>query len=372
MKPLHLDWFLVLIVLVLLAIGTVMIYSASSYFAHIHYNDAGLFFERHLIWLGVALLLGFVTWRIDYHKLVRWAPGLLVAGIVLLIAVLFFPEKRGVHRWIHLGSWQFQPSEVFKLAVILYVAQSLARRGAKIMELSYLLLPYAPLLGVAFLLIMLEPDLGTVLVITGTVFLSLVIAGARWKHLVSSILVFALVVAILVLGFGYKKERMIDYIKGWEDPLKSSYQVRQGILGISLGGITGAGLGEGKQKWLYLPAPHTDFIFAAIGEEGGLLGLAVILALFFLLIWRGWLIAQQARDPLGFFLAFAVAALIFVSVTLNVGVVLGLLPTTGIPLPFFSYGGSSLVVCTVACGMLLSISAHGSKGFITKEGVNDK
>lgn len=354
----RIDFFLLLIILSLLAIGTVTVYSSSAYLGEVRYRNPAVYFHRQVIWAGLALVTLWFFSRIDYHRWRPLAPWGLAGGILLLIAVLFFPAKNDAHRWIDFGPIQFQPSELFKLAVILYVAAALAKRGHKISDLRYLLLPYAPLLGVAFILLMLEPDLGTFLVIAGIVFSSLAIAGARWKHLLTGFLAAALVVSVLVVGLGYKQQRVKDYVKSWEDPLAGSYQVKQAMLGLSLGGLTGAGLGEGRQKMLYLPAPHTDFIFAAIGEEGGLLWLALILALFFVLIWRGWLVAQQAPDRFGFSLAFGITALLFTSITLNVGVVLGLLPTTGIPLPFLSYGGTALLAASAGCGVLLNIASQ--------------
>lgn len=353
-----LDFFLLTVVLILLAVGVVMVYSSSHFIAEKKFDTPHFFLLRQLVWSLVALSSLFVLSRIDYHLYRKIALPLLALAFLLLVLVLFARPIKGAHRWISFKFFQFQPSEFFKFALAVYLAHSLAKRAGRIAEWRYLLIPYAPLLLLAFLLIMREPDLGTFLTIASVTFLGLFVVGARLKHLAMLIIPLALVGAILVFGFGYKKARVADYARSFADPVEGSYQVKQAVLALGSGGLLGRGLGEGHQKMFYLPEPHTDFIFASIGEEGGFVGLGLLLFFFLVLIWRGWMIATRAPDVFGFLLAFVLTASIFVSVVLNVAVVTGLLPTTGIPLPFLSYGGSSLLVTALAIGVLQNIAAQ--------------
>jgi cell division protein FtsW len=353
-----LDFFLLTVVLILLTVGVVMVYSASHFVAERKFESANFFLLRQMVWSVVALGAVLVLSRIDYHFYRRLALPLLGVGFLLLTAVLFARPIKGAYRWISFGGFQFQPSEFFKIALGIYLAHSLAKRAGRVTEWKYLLMPYAPILFLAFFLIMKEPDLGTFITIAAMTFLGLFVVGARLKHLALITVPVVMAAAVLVFGFGYKKARVFDYARSFHDPVLGSYQVKQATLALGSGGFFGAGLGEGHQKMFYLPEPHTDFIFASIGEEGGLAGLLLLLFLFLVLIWRGWMIAARAPDVFGFLLAFVLTASIFVSTVLNLAVVTGLVPTTGIPLPFLSYGGSSLLVTAMAIGILQNIAAQ--------------
>jgi len=236
------------------------------------------------------------------------------------------------------------------------MAYSLSRKKGKIKELKFVILPYFLILGAASVLALKQPHLGAVLLFSVVVMAMLFVAGTKIRHMVLIIAPVILSVAILVFVFGYKKARVDDYIKSLGDPLAGSYQMKQSVLALSSGEIVGIGLGEGKAKLFFLPEPHTDFIFATTGEELGFVGSSAILILFFLLATRGMSIARRASDDFGYLLAFGIVFSIFAGVMINAGVVVGLLPTTGLPMPFLSYGGSSLIFSSMGIGVLLNIS----------------
>jgi len=333
-----------------------MVYSASAILALEKFGSTTFFAKRQAIWAIISLSLILVLTRIDYHKFEKLSPFVLLVSLSLLVAVLFVPSTRGASRWIKFGPATFQPSELFKYVLILFMAHSLSKRKGKIKELRFVLLPYFVILGIALLLIMRQPHLGAVLLLSAVVFGMLFVAGAKIRHLLLIIAPLILGVFILVFFAGYKKGRVDDYLKSLKDPLEGSYQMKQSVLALSSGEILGVGPGEGKAKLFFLPEPHTDFIFATTGEELGFAGASAILILFFLLTARGMSIARKASDDFGYLLAFGITFSIFVGVLINAGVVVGLLPTTGLPMPFLSYGGSSLVFSTAAIGILLNIS----------------
>ena len=350
------DYLLLLVVLILIAIGMVMVYSASAILTWEKMGSTIALAKMQAIWAIISLFSILILTKIDYHKLAKFSYLFLFVSLFFLLAVLFFPPTKGVNRWIRLGPISFQPSEFFKLGLILFMAHSLSKRKDRIRELRFILVPYFLILGIAALLLMKEPHLGAVLLISTVVFGILFVAGAKIRHLLLVIAPVVLSFFILVFLFGYKKDRVIDYWKSIKNPLEGSYQMRQSVLALSSGEILGAGLGEGKAKLFFLPEPHTDFIFATTGEELGFLGTSAILVLFFLIALRGFSIARKASDDFGFLLAFGITLCIFMGALINAGVVVGLLPTTGLPMPFLSYGGSSLVFSAFGIGILLNIS----------------
>jgi len=284
------------------------------------------------------------------------SPLMLVLSLFLLVVVLFIPASREASRWIKFGPVRFQPSELFKYALILFTAHSLSKRKGRIGELKFVLLPYFVILGIASFLLMREPHLGAVLLLSTILFGMLFVGGVKIRHLLVVAGPVILSMFILVFLFGYKKGRVEDYLKSLKNPLEGSYQMRQSVLALSSGEIFGVGLGEGKEKLFFLPEPHTDFIFATTGEELGFVGSVTILTLFLFLTARGFLIARRSADDFGYLLAFGITFSIFVGALINAGVVVGLLPTTGLPMPFLSYGGSSLVFSAAGIGILLNIS----------------
>lgn len=350
------DYLLLLIVIVLISIGTVMVYSASAMLADQKFHSSTFFIRKQILWAGISLFLIFVLTKVDYHQYEKLANVFLLFSLILLVVVLFSPPTKGATRWIRVGPIVFQPSELFKYALVLFMAHSLSKRKSKIKEFKYVLLPYFLILGIASFLIMREPHLGAVISIAMIFSVMLFVAGTKVKHLLLFSAPLAIVLFTLVFAIGYKKQRVIDYLEFIRNPLEGSYQMKQSVLALGSGGVLGTGLGEGKQKLFFLPEPHTDFIFATTGEEGGFLICASIVILFFILVLRGLSIANRAPDDFGFLLALGITFCIFVGALINAGVVVGLLPTTGIPMPFLSYGGSSLIFSSMGIGVLLNIS----------------
>lgn len=350
------DYLLFLTALGLVAIGVVMIYSASAILALEKFGSSTFFVKKQAMWGIITLLSIFVLTKVDYHRLEKLSPYLLLFSFLLLVVVLFQPPTRGASRWIRLGPLTFQPSEFFRYALIFFMAFSLSRRKGKITELKFLLLPYFLILVIALVLIMKQPHLGAVLLISTVVFAMLYVGGARIRHLLLIVAPVILSMFVLVFLLGYKKARVNDYLSSLEAPLKGSYQMKQSVLAMGSGEMVGVGLGEGKAKLFFLPEPHTDFIFATTGEELGFMGSTAILVLFFVLAARGMSIARRASDDFGYLLAFGITFSIFAGFLINAGVVVGLLPTTGLPMPFLSYGGSSLIFSALGIGILLNVS----------------
>jgi len=350
------DYLLLLIVMILISVGMVMVYSASAILADQKFHSSTFFIRKQILWAGISLFLILVLTKVDYHKYDKYARFFLLFSLILLVVVLFSQPTKGATRWIKVGPVVFQPSELFKYALVGFMAHSLSRRKNKISDFRYVLLPYFLILGIASFLIMKEPHLGAILSVSIIFLVMLFVAGTKIKHLLLFSAPLAVAIFTLVFVFGYKKQRVDDYLNSIQHPLEGSYQMRQSVLGLGAGGIIGVGLGEGKQKLFFLPEPHTDFIFATIGEEGGFLTCASIMILFFVLALRGLSIANRAPDDFGFFLALGIGLCIFVGALINAGVVVGLLPTTGIPMPFLSYGGSSLIFSSMGIGVLLNIS----------------
>jgi cell division protein FtsW len=350
------DYFLLLTVLILIAIGLVMVYSASAILAWDRIGNSIAFAKMQAIWAIISLSSILVLTKIDYHKYEKPALLLLLISFGLLVAVLFFPSVKGVNRWIRFGPVSFQPSELFKLSLILFMARSLTKRKERITEFKFVLVPYFVIFGIAAILLMKEPHLGAALLLGTVLFGMLFVAGTKIKHFLVITAPVLLGVFVLVFIFGYKKTRVEDYLKSIENPLKGSYQMTQSVLALSSGELLGAGLGEGKAKLFFLPEPHTDFIYATTGEELGFMGSSAILILFFILALRGFSIARKASDDFGCFLAFGITFSIFMGALINAGVVVGLFPTTGLPMPFLSYGGSSMFFSALGIGILLNIS----------------
>ena len=350
------DYLLFLTTLGLVAIGVVMIYSASAILALDRFGSSTFFVKKQVVWGVITLLVILALTRVDYHRLEKLSPLLLLVSFLLLVAVLFVPATRGASRWIKLGPITFQPSELFRYALIFFLAYSLSRRREKIRELKFILLPYFLILIIALVLMIKQPHLGAVLLTSTVFFAMLFVSGARIRHLALIVMPVVLSVFMLVFFLGYKRARVNDYLSSLEDPLKGSYQMKQSVLALGSGEALGVGLGEGKAKLFFLPEPHTDFIFATTGEELGFMGGAAILVLFFVLAARGMSIARRASDDFGYLLAFGITFSIFAGFLINAGVVVGLLPTTGLPMPFLSYGGSSLIFTGLGIGILLNVS----------------
>ncbi len=338
----------------LMGLGTVMVLSASVMLAEKRYGAPGFFWKRQVVWWALAALLMLALSRLDYRRLRKSAPALLLVGLTGLIIVLFSPPVNGAHRWIPLGWFNLQPFEAFRLTLILYAAAFLAKRGDELTNLKRWI-PLMVVLVIASGLLLLEPEFSGVLTTWATIGIMLIAAGARWRHLMPAVVVGVLAAVILVFGLGYKKARVDD----WENGLSStggSYQVQQSKIAIGSGGLIGKGLGNGRAKMLYLPEPHTDFILATVGEELGLAGMTGVLLAFAVLVFRGWKVASRAPDRFGYLLVMGFGGSLLVNAGLNAAVVTGISPATGLPLPFVSYGGSSLLCTAVAWGVVLNVS----------------
>lgn len=345
---------------VLMTAGTVLVFSASAILAWDKFSTSGFFWIRQLVWWAAALGAMFIFSRVDYRKLVRFVPLALVVGFLSLVVVLGASPVRDARRWFHLGPLVIQPSELFRLAYLFFLAFSLSRRQEKVRDPRYLA-TYAVVLGAASALLMLEPSFSSVLCLWATTIVVLWIAGVRTRFILGGVGLVAVLAAVIVFGFGYKKSRVDNYFAMVADPTQGCYQVCQAAIAMGVGGVTGAGLGSGWGKMHYVPDPHTDFIFASIAEETGLIGALVILLLYFTMVWRGLVAAARAPDRFGFFLATAISISLIVHVAMNIGVVMGLVPTTGLPLPLLSYGGSSLLFTATGIGLVASVSRAGNK-----------
>jgi len=355
------DFGIFLLTVALVGLGVVMVFSASSPKAFEMYGDAYYFLKRQLVWalLGGAAML--VVMRIDYWHWRRWAGPVFALAVLLLVLVLLPAVGRQVHgarRWVGYGNLAFQPSEFAKLAVMLYAAVGLARRPERVRRFVPGVLPWVGLTGVLFLLVLGQPDLGTAVAIGGSVFLLLFVAGARLGHLAGVVAAALPVLAWAVVSAEYRWRRLIAHLRPFDDPLGSGFHIIQSLYALGSGGIFGVGPGRSLQKHYYLPEQHTDFIFAILCEELGLIGGLTVIMAFCLFAWRGYRVAMTAPDTLGCLLAAGITSMVMLQAAINIGVVTATLPITGIPLPFISFGGSSLVFTMMGVGVLLNVSRH--------------
>lgn len=356
LRKTRLDERLLLAYLATLVVGLIIVYSTSSMIAESRFGSHLFFIKQQVIWALLSLAAIAIIVRIDLARFAvySWPAFMLTLGLLALVFIM--PARNESQRWVMIGPLTVQPSELFKFVMIYYLAFSLSNRTRDITKLKQLLIPYVPMLGTGLLLIMLEPDLGTTIVIAATATGLFFLAGAKVKHLFVATAPLAALASALVFVVGYKKARVIDYLASLADPLAGSYQSSQAALTLGAGQLIGTGLGDGRQKLFFLPYPHTDFIFAAAGEEIGFLGLLLLLGLFAYILSRGFKIAYAQPDRFGFLMASGMALSLFINIAVNVGVVTSLLPVTGLPLPFISYGGSSLLISSVAVGVLLNLS----------------
>ncbi|HTP51751.1 MAG TPA: putative lipid II flippase FtsW [Anaeromyxobacteraceae bacterium] len=360
------DPWLLAAVLLLTGFGLVMVYSASAVLADAKLHDQFYFLKRQLVaaGLGLALLLALV--RIGYRRLEPLAVPLLLAvlGALLLVQVPGVGRMAGgARRWIDLGVISFQPSEAAKVALVLYLARSLARKKERMRIFSIGFLPHLLVTGLLVMLVLWERDFGTAVLLVLLLFAMLFAAGVPVGYLLGAVLLAAPVAWKLVAGTPYRMERIVAYLDPFQHRDKAGYQLVESLLGIGNGGLAGQGLGEGKSKLFYLPAAHTDFIATLVSEETGLVGTALLLLLFGLLVWRGMRSAFEASDAFGCYLALGLTTLLGAQALLNLAVAFGLVPTKGLTLPFVSYGGSSLMTLLAAAGILLSVGG-GRGGFL--------
>lgn len=346
----------------LISIGVVMIYSSSSIYAWEKYKDSLFFLKRHTVFLAIGILLTFLVMSIDYRKLKRFARPLLIFSLLMLILVLIpgiGREVSGARRWFRLKFISFQPSELANIALIIYMADFIARKENDIRTFLRGFLPVMAVLGATLLLILAQPDLGTTLALGIVVFIMLFVSGVRLSYLLSVILCSLPMLYILIFSVPYRRTRIMAFLNPWADPKGGGFQIIQSQIALGSGGIFGVGLGQSKQKLFYLPAAHTDFIFSIIGEELGLLGTIGVIILLIIFMRHALKIIKNAPDRFGFFLALGLVLMISLKAVINIGVSCGLFPTKGLPLPFISYGGSSFIFDMLSVGLLLNIARTG-------------
>jgi cell division protein FtsW len=343
----------------LVSTGLVMVLSASSVSAFARYGDSFVFVQRQAAYAAVGVLALVMTARMRFASWKRLAVPFLIATIAMLGFVLHPSggiEAFGSSRWLQLGPVTVQPSEIAKLALVVFTAAILARKWGRLDDLWHLAIPLLPAVALVCGLVMLQPDLGTSVILAGSVFLLLFVAGVRLRYLAVVGIVGAVIGAGLILSADYRRIRFLSFLHPWEDAKSTGYQLIQSLIALGSGGWTGLGLGASRQKWQYIPNAHTDFIFSILGEELGLVGELVVLVAFGALIFAGIKIAARSPDVFGRLLAAGIVAWFGLQVLINLGAVTGLLPITGVPLPFVSYGGSSLVVSLAGVGVLVSIA----------------
>ena len=353
----EIDYGIFYAILILLAIGVVMVYSASSYYAMFKEGDSMFYLKRQIVWATLGLLSMVFMMTIDYHKLRGYTKFLMIITVPLLLAVHLFPAVNGAKRWIQLGPASFQPSELAKYVVVIFLAKSIDIKGDGIKKFSTGIIPYLAVSGGFAALVLAQKNLSIASIIMIVTFIMLFVGGGRIKDLFGKLApaLLAAVGALIVLE-PYRMARLMNFTNPWQDAAGDGYQLIQSFYALGAGGITGLGLGQSRQKTLYMPEPHNDFIFSIIGEELGLIGCLCIMGLFLFFIWRGISVSMKAKDTYGTLLAVGITSIIAVQAIINIAVVTGSMPVTGVPMPFISYGGTSLVINMMAMGILLNIS----------------
>ncbi len=353
------DGWIFFTVAALLAVGITMVLSTSYLYAQERFGDGTYFFRKQLIAAGIGFvgLLIAAAMPVEVYRKLAYP---LMAAVLLVLVFLLIPGigavRGGARRWLVLGGFAFQPAELAKLSLLLYLARSLAKKTDKMASFTLGVLPHLVVGGLFIGLIVLEPDLGTAVTLGLLLILMLFIAGAKLSHLVYLGLAALPVVAVAIMGAEYRLRRMMTFLDPWRDASKSGFQIIQSYIAFGSGQLLGRGLGESRQKMFYLPEAHTDFIFSVIGEEMGLLGAFGVLALFAVIIVRGLRLTSRIEEPFSQYLAFGLTTLLGLQALIHMSVVMGLLPTKGLVLPFISYGGSAMMVNLIEAGMLLGLS----------------
>ncbi|HTX58352.1 MAG TPA: putative lipid II flippase FtsW [Verrucomicrobiae bacterium] len=355
------DTVLFAVVATLVGIGLVMVFSASSATAYADHGDVAYYVKRQLVWLAVGIAVALGVYRMDYERLRRPAPYLLLAATIALVLV-YVPHvglgANGGRRWIGGAALSFQPSEFAKLALVVYLSAMLAGRGDRITSLAKGLFPLCIPVAVMAMLVLKEPDMGTASLLVFIAFAMFFAAGARLYHLGAVLAVTVPFAAISVLTSSYKRARVLAFLDPWKDPQNTGFHIVQSLLALGSGGLLGVGLGASRAKFFYLPEQYTDFIFSVLGEELGLIGALAVVALFIVLAHRAVKIAIAAPDRFGYFLTIGCTAVIVIQAFVNIGVVTSSWPVTGVPLPFISFGGSSLIVNLVAVALIANVGRH--------------
>lgn len=352
----HGDRLFIVTLIILCTLGILMVYSSSFYKAFDSYRDPYFYLKEHLVRLGIGFCLFLIAYRFDYHWLRRWSILPLIVCLMALVWVLFSGD--GVNRWLTVLGIRLQPSEFARLALVIYMADWCSRNSKKLQDSFSGFIFMILLILLTTGLVIMEPSYsaGVMIFLSGAMLL--VLSGARWRYLFSVMLPALPAVAYLAIAQPYRFVRLLTYLNPMADPLGAGYQVTQSKIAVGSGQVWGLGFGMSGQKFHFLPEAHCDFIFSIFCEERGFIGGAIVVLLFIILVWRGLRIARRAPDQFGFLLAGGLTASIALFALVNIGVTLGVLPVTGLPLPFISYGGSALIANLIACGIMLNVSRH--------------
>lgn len=355
------DFAILFTVLILVCFGMIMVFSSSSVRAYYFYNDSFYFFKRQLLWslLGFVAMVFFMNY--DYWKIKKHEKLIVFIMFLLLVLVLIPGIGKKVNearRWIGIGALTLQPSEVAKLGMIIYLSCGLERKGDKVQSFFKGLLPFLLVMGAVCALILKEPHLSATVLIGMTTLVMLFVGGAKMAHMIGLGAAGSALAVMLALSKPYRLKRILSFIDPWKNPSEEGYHIIQSLYALGSGGLIGVGIGQSRQKFFYLPEPQTDFIFSVIGEELGFIGAAFVIIAFMFFIWRGYRTAMAAPDMFGKLLATGITTLIALQFLINVAVVTASVPVTGMPLPFISYGGSSLMITMCQIGILLNISRY--------------
>lgn len=356
------DFPLFIIILVLLCFGLIMVFSSSMVEDVQKYHNIYYHLIRHAIWvlLGIAAMI--TTLIIPYQKfrnrkLINIGMAI---SLILLIVVLFMPSVKGASRWISIGGQQLQPSEIAKIMIIFYLADTISRKGERIRSFTKGVVPILLVSGLIAALILKEPNMSTAMIVMIVAFAMLIVGGARFSQLISLIALGIMGGGTLAMSASYRRDRVLSFLNPWKDSLGNGFQAIQSLYALGAGGFFGSGLGQSRQKWYYIPEASNDFIFSIIGEELGFIGVLFVIIMFMLLVWRGMKIALNCKDKFGSLLAAGITSLIAVQSCINLLVVSSFMPVTGVTLPLISYGGSSFVFTMASLGVLLNISRYAS------------
>ena len=351
-------------VLFLVGIGIVMVYSASSAVAIKKFGSDYFFLKKQALFAFAGVVVLVVSRHFPYRYYRVLAYPLLGLSLVLLAVIQFTNlglSVGGSIRWLRLGSFSFQPSELARIALVIYLAYSMEKKRERIKNFSIGFIPHVMVLGVFVVLIFMQPDFGSVVILGALTWIMLFIGGVRFSQLFASLLVILPVGYLFLINAEYRAKRILGFLNPWEYPADEGYQMVHSLMAFGTGGLWGTGIGKGYQKLFYLPEPHTDFIFSVIGEELGLLGVLIIIGLYAWIVMRGIAIARKAQDLFGAYLAVGLTVAMGLQIVVNMGVALGLLPTKGLTLPLLSYGGTSLLINMASIGILMNISASKTK-----------
>lgn len=357
-KRVSVDRWLFTVTMLLVFLGLVMVFSASAVMARERFGSPYAFLSKQLIWAVAGLAAMAITMRLDYRRYKHPALVFSLMGVttLLLISIFFLDRSHNTHRWIHAGGFSFQPSELAKPVLILFLAYFLESRAKTMDDVRNTLVPAAAPVLVFLGLIVLQPDLGTAIACASIAACVLYVAGMRMRYFGYAFAASLVPLYFLIFHVSFRRDRILAFLNPYADRQKAGFHIIQSLIAVGTGGITGTGLMEGKQKLFYLPEPHTDFIFAVTAEELGLVGAIFVVTLFAILLWRGMRASWRTGDLFGKYLAVGITSMVVLQAFINISVVLGMMPTKGIPLPLVSYGGSSLFVTLACVGVLLNIT----------------